>query len=199
MYNNNPYYGNQSNQPTSFMNESVLDSYATTAWSNSTFLKRSFTQVGKSTIALPTSANSSGVLGSFNLTTNDYTECVYILELSGQVQTSNELNIIVSGFLPSDRLSIANNVTLLDTGLGTFQRYMRNGAYECYLVDDSTSNANFHIVIDYLESSNVNRATLCIPSSIYDTGAGSGKGKLNYRIYGYAGAGITATITVFAR
>lgn len=199
MYNNNPYYGDSSNAPQSFMNTSVLDSYATQAWSNSQFLKRTFSQIGQSTISLPTSSNSSGVQGQFSLSTSDYSECVYALELSASVSSSYELNIIVSGFLPSNKLSIMNNVTLLNTGLGNFQKWMRNVAYDTFLIDDSTLGAKLHIVIDYINSDNVNHPTLYLPSGTYDDGINGGTGNLAYRIYGYAPSGTTAKITVFGR
>ena len=86
MYNNNPYYGDSSNQPQSFMNESVLENYCTKAEYQSNFLSDvPYTELYSGDITLNAGRDS----GSITVEGSDKcTDFIFVVHRTGDFPTN---------------------------------------------------------------------------------------------------------------
>lgn len=87
MYNNNPYYGDSSNQPQSFMNESVLENYCTKAEYQSNFLSDvPYTELYSGDITLNAGRDS----GSITVEGSDKcTDFIFVVHRTGNFPTNS--------------------------------------------------------------------------------------------------------------
>lgn len=74
VYNGTPYYGNQNSQPESFLDSTVLNSYATQAWSDNRFVPKTWTQCDSKSLVVSNNSSSSVNINNVG-TYNEYFVC----------------------------------------------------------------------------------------------------------------------------